>query len=189
VLDGVGVGEMPDAGEYGDEGSNTLGNLSQAVGGLKLPCLQSTGLGNIGDFHGIEKVNDPLASYGKMEEISKGKDTITGHWEMMGIINESPFPTYPRGFPPEIIEEFRKNINRNILCNRPASGTEIIKELGEEHIRTGSPIVYTSADSVFQIAAHEDVIPVEELYEICKAARKILVTPHNVCKEYPRHPA
>lgn len=186
VLDGVGVGEMPDSHEYGDQGSNTLGNLAHAVGGFRLPYLERLGLGNIGDFQGIKKVNNPLASYGKMEEISKGKDTITGHWEMMGIINEKPFPTYPEGFPPDIIEAFKKRINRDVLCNRPASGTEIIKDLGEEHMRTGSPIVYTSADSVFQIAAHEEVIPVKELYEICKTARDLLIAPHNVCRVIAR---
>jgi phosphopentomutase len=186
ILDGVGVGEMPDAREYRDQGSNTLGNLSHAVGGLRLPCLESMGLGNIGDFQGMKKVNDPIASHGKMEELSKGKDTITGHWEMMGIISERPFPTYPDGFPPEIIGAFKKRINRDVLCNRPASGTEIIEELGEEHMRTGSPIVYTSADSVFQIAAHEEIITVDELYEICKTARELLVAPHNVCRVIAR---
>jgi phosphopentomutase len=186
VLDGVGAGEMPDAAEYGDLGSNTLGNLARAVGGLCLPCLESLGLGNLGDFEGILKTRSPLASWGLMEELSKGKDTITGHWEMMGIISERPFPTYPDGFPPEVIGEFERRTGRKALCNRPASGTEIIKELGHEHMRTGSPIVYTSADSVFQIAAHEDIIGMEELYRMCETAREILLPPHDVCRVIAR---
>ncbi len=185
-MDGVGIGEMPDAEDYGDKGSNTLGNLSKAVGGLTVPCLQGLGLGNLGEFEGIEKNNNPLASYGIMRELSRGKDTITGHWEMMGIVSEKAFPTYPDGFPPEIINEFEKQIDRKILGNKAASGTEIIEELGEEHMKTGSPIVYTSADSVFQIAAHEDIISTEELYTICETARKILVKPHNVCRVIAR---
>jgi phosphopentomutase len=186
VLDGVGVGALPDAEEYGDEASSTLAHLARAAGGLNLPCLEGFGLGNIGDFEGVKKNPSALASWGVMAELSKGKDTITGHWEMMGIVNEEPFPTYPNGFPEEIIGELQRRINRKVLFNRPASGTEIIKELGEEHIRTGSPIVYTSADSVFQIAAHEDVIPVEELYGICRVAREILKPPHNVCRVIAR---
>jgi phosphopentomutase len=186
VLDGVGAGEAPDSAQYGDAGSNTLSNLARAVGGLHLPCLEGLGLGNIGDIEGVGKTDAPLASFGRMEEISKGKDTITGHWEMMGIVSESPFPTYPDGFPPEIIEEFKRRIKREVLWNMPASGTGIIEELGHEHMRTGSPIVYTSADSVFQIAAHEDIISVEELYEICRVAREILVHPHNVCRVIAR---
>lgn len=186
VMDGVGIGEMPDAKEYGDEGSNTLKNLSRAVSGLNLPCLESLGLGNLGDFKGISKNKNPKASYGIMLELSKGKDTVTGHWEMMGIVNKKPFPTYPDGFPPEIIREFENTIGKKILGNRAASGTEIIKELGEEHIKTGIPIVYTSADSVFQIAAHEEVISLEELYRMCEIARKILVEPHNVCRVIAR---
>lgn len=186
VMDGVGIGELPDAAEYGDSGSNTLKNLSEAVGGLNLPCLESMGLGLLGDFKGIEKTKNPIASFGIMQELSKGKDSITGHWEMMGILNEKPFPVYPNGFPPEIIEEFERLIGRKTLGNRAASGTEIIEELGQEHIRTGSPIVYTSADSVFQIAAHEAVIPPDELYRMCEIARKILVPPHNVCRVIAR---
>lgn len=186
VLDGVGVGEMPDAGKYGDKGSNTLGNLSRAVGGPSLPCLSSLGLGNIGEFSGIKGIGSPLASFGKMSELSKGKDTITGHWEMMGIVSERPFPVYPHGFPAEIIDAFEKKINRKVLGNKAASGTEIIEELGREHMRTGFPIVYTSADSVFQIAAHEEVIPVEELYGICKTARELLAAPHDVCRVIAR---
>jgi phosphopentomutase len=186
VLDGVGVGGAPDARDYGDEGSNTLGNLARAEGGLRLPTLRSLGLGNVIPIAGVLPARKPRASWGAMEELSKGKDTITGHWEMMGVVNAVPFPTYPKGFPPEVMEPFERAIGRKALWNRPASGTEIIKKLGDEHMRTGSPIVYTSADSVFQIAAHEDVIPVEELYHICEKAREILVAPHNVCRVIAR---
>jgi phosphopentomutase len=186
VLDGVGVGEMPDAAQYGDEGSNTLGNLSRAVGGLSLPTLERMGLGIIIDIKGITREERPLASWGMMAELSAGKDTITGHWEMTGVANERPFPTYPNGFPSKIIEQFERKIGREILWNKPASGTEIIKELGDEHVRTGSPIVYTSADSVFQIAAHEEVISVDELYRMCEVARDILKPPHNVCRVIAR---
>lgn len=180
TLDGLGIGELTDAKEFGDEGSNTLGNMATAIGGLKLPNLERMGLGLLGNFQGINKIKDPIASYGILAEASKAKDTSTGHWEMMGLIIERPFPLYPDGFPSEIIEVFEKAIGRKILGNKAASGTEIIKELGEEHMKTGRPIVYTSADSVFQIAAHEEVIPVEELYSICEIARDILKEPHNV---------
>ncbi len=186
ILDGVGAGEMPDAASYGDEGSNTLKNLARAVGGLDLPTLEGMGLGNIIEIEGVPRKEKPVASWGRMAERSAGKDTITGHWEMTGIISEKPFPTYPNGFPPEIIEKFERRIGRSVLWNKPASGTEIIRELGEEHMRTGQPIVYTSADSVFQIAAHEDIISVEELYRMCKAAREILTPPHNVCRVIAR---
>lgn len=186
VMDGVGVGGLPDAPEYGDAGANTLSSISKTVGGLSLPCLQSLGLGLTGEFEGIIKVKKPLASYGVMRELSKGKDTITGHWEMAGVVSEKPFPTYPRGFPPEVIGEFEQRTGRKVIGNRPASGTEIIKELGGLHMKTGALIVYTSADSVFQIAAHEDVVSVEELYEICKKAREILVGPRNVCRVIAR---
>ncbi len=180
TLDGLGIGELTDAKEFGDEGSNTLGNMATAVGGLKLPNLERMGLGLLGNFQGINKIKDPIASYGILAEASKAKDTSTGHWEMMGLIVERPFPLYPDGFPSEIIEVFEKAIGRKILGNKAASGTEIIKELGEEHMKTERPIVYTSADSVFQIAAHEEVIPVKELYSICEIAREILKEPHNV---------
>jgi phosphopentomutase len=186
VLDGVGVGEMPDAAEYGDKGSNTLVNLARAVGGLDLPHLESLGLGNIADIPGIERTAAPLASFGRMEELSKGKDTVTGHWEMMGIINHTPFPTYPDGFPDDIKEDFERRTGRKAIWNGPASGTEIIKKQGREHMRTGRPIVYTSADSVFQIAAHEEVVPVEELYGMCESAREMLTPPHNVCRVIAR---
>ncbi|MGC9004310.1 MAG: phosphopentomutase [bacterium] len=180
VLDGVGVGELPDAHLFGDEGSATLQNTAEYVGGLHLPNLEKLGLGNIVPIKGVPPSLNPLASFGKMAERSPAKDTTVGHWELMGVIKRKPFPTYPNGFPPEVIEPFKRAIKREILGNIPASGTEIIKKLGEEHIRTGYPIVYTSADSVFQIAAHEEVIPPEELYEMCKIARKILKGKHAV---------
>ena len=185
ILDSLGIGELPDAKEYGDEGSNTLGNISYATV-ICLPNLEKMGLGLLGDFRGIRRASKPSASYGVMSERSKGKDTTTGHWEMMGIILEEPFPTYPKGFPEDIIDSFKKAIGTDILGNIPASGTEISKVLGEEHLGTGKPIIYTSADSVFQIAAHEEIIPPEKLYEICKIARRILVSPHNVSRVIAR---
>ena len=186
VLDSLGIGELPDAGEYGDTGSNTLGNTANAVGGLKIPNLESLGIGFLGNIKGIGKPGKLRGSYGKMAEASKGKDTTSGHWEMMGVPVKEPFPVYPDGFPPVIINAFVKATGRKILGNKPASGTEIIKELGPEHMKTGYPIVYTSADSVFQIAAHEDIIPLEELYRICETARGILQYPHNVCRVIAR---
>jgi phosphopentomutase len=186
VLDGVGIGELPDAADYGDEGSNTLVNMAKSVGGLNLPNLQRMGLGNIEQIEGIPPAEKPIACYGKMREVSAGKDTTTGHWEIAGIIREKPFPTYPNGFPPEIIEAFEKAIGRKVLGNKPASGTAIIEELGEEHLRTGYPIVYTSADSVFQIAAHEEIVPVEQLYEWCRIAREILRGEHEVARVIAR---
>lgn len=179
VLDSVGIGAMPDAAEYGDEGSDTLGNIARQHK-LQLPNMSRMGLGNIATLPGIPPVETPAAAYGKCRLASPGKDTTTGHWEMAGIILENPFPTYPHGFPPEVIEPFEARIGRRVLGNKPASGTEIIQELGAEHIRTGSPIVYTSADSVFQIAAHQSVIPLEELYRICEIARKLLRGPNEV---------
>lgn len=183
VLDGCGVGAAPDAAEYGDTGENTpntLGHLARAVGGLNLPTLQGLGLGNILPLQGVPPAHLPRAHYGKVQPHSKGKDSVTGHWEMMGIHTETPFPTYPQGFPPEVIQAFEARIGRGTLGNYPASGTEIIKQLGMEHLRTGKPIVYTSADSVFQIAAHEAVIPLEELYQMCAIARELLQPPHHV---------
>jgi phosphopentomutase len=180
VLDGVGAGESPDAAQYGDAGSNTLGNLARAEGGLSLPTLEGMGLGNVVEIKGVPPSARPRASSGKMRELSRGKDTITGHWEMMGIKTEEPFPTYPGGFPLEVREEFERRIGRAALWSGPASGTEIIERWGRMHMRTGRPIVYTSADSVFQVAAHEDVIPVEELYAICRTAREVLRPPHHV---------
>jgi phosphopentomutase len=180
VLDGVGVGAMPDAHLYGDEGSNTLGNIADVLGGLPLPNLEKLGLGRIIPVMGVSPSIAPSGFYGKMSEVSVGKDTTSGHWEMTGVITKTPFPTYPNGFPKEIINTFTSKIGRSILGNKPASGTEIIQELGTEHIKTGSPIVYTSADSVFQIAACEDIIPISELYKMCETAREILTGEHAV---------
>ncbi|MHB9095597.1 MAG: phosphopentomutase [Eubacteriales bacterium] len=180
VIDSLGAGELPDADEYGDNGSNTLGNMARAVGGLKVSNLQKLGLGNIISIEGVPPQEKPLAAYGKMAEASAGKDTTTGHWEMSGIILDRPFPVFPHGFPAEIIAEFEAKIGRKTLANEVASGTEIIARLGEEHMRTGFPIVYTSADSVFQIAAHEEVIPVDELYKMCQMAREILTGDYAV---------
>lgn len=180
VLDSVGIGELPDAEKYGDKGSNTLKNIAEAVGGIDLPNLGRLGLGKIEKIKGITPEKKPLACFGKMMERSAGKDTTTGHWEIAGIISEKPFPTYPKGFPDDLIAEFENQIGMRVLGNKAASGTEIIEELGPLHIETGFPIVYTSADSVFQIAAHEDVIPVAKLYEICEIARKLLKGPHAV---------
>lgn len=180
VLDSMGVGELPDAAEYGDEGSNTLVNTAKAVGGLSLPHMQQLGLGHITAIEGVPPCDEPLGAYGRMAEASAGKDTTTGHWEMTGIYSPRPLPTYPNGFPKELIEEYERRIGRKTLGNYPRSGTVIIQELGEEHMRTGYPIVYTSADSVFQVAAHEEVIPIEELYRICQIAREMLVGEHAV---------
>lgn len=180
VLDSVGVGELPDAVKYGDTGTNTLGHTAEAVGGLNMSNLGRLGLGNIIPLAGVPPVDHPAAAFGKMREISAGKDTTTGHWELAGLVIKQPFPTYPDGFPPEIIGVFEKAIGRGTLGNIVASGTEIIKDLGEEHIKTGKPIVYTSADSVFQIAAHEDVVSIDELYRWCEIARGILSGPHAV---------
>ena len=180
VLDGVGVGATPDAAEYGDVGSNSIANTAQVLGGIDLPNMRRLGLGNVIEIKGVPPVESPQGGYGKMQPISAGKDTISGHWEMMGIYLPKPSPTYPQGFPDDIMKTFEKRIGRGTLANYPASGTEIIRKLGEEHLRTGKPIVYTSADSVFQIAAHEEVIPVEKLYEISRIAREILTGDHAV---------
>jgi len=181
VLDSVGAGALPDAAAYGDEGSNTLGNTSRVAGGLDMPNLGAMGLGNITEVLGVAPVTQPLASWGKCAERSAGKDTTTGHWEMVGMVLERAFPTYPDGFPPEVMDEFARLTGLGWLGNYAASGTAIIQELGAEHVATGRPIVYTSADSVFQIAAHEDVIPIDELYRICKIARdQVLVGEHAV---------
>jgi phosphopentomutase len=180
VLDGVGIGALPDADLYGDKGSDTLGNLARAVGGLRLPNLERLGLGNISSIEGIAPQVEPAASFGKMAEASPGKDSTSGHWEMAGLVLKEPFPTYPHGFPREVIAAFEKAIGRETLGNIAASGTEIIKQLGDEHVRTGKPIVYTSADSVFQIAAHEEVIALEGLYHMCGVARRLLTGKHAV---------
>src|SRR6187401_1301436 len=180
VLDAVGAGELPDAAEFGDEGSDTLGNIARVVGGLDLPNLEAFGLGNVEPLEGCPPQPGAPAVAGRLVERSKGKDTTTGHWEMMGVVTPTAFPTYPHGFPDEVIDPFMNQTGRGVLGNKPASGTEIIQELGEEHQRTGKWIVYTSADSVFQIAAHEDTIPLEELYDGCRVAREILTGRHAV---------
>jgi phosphopentomutase len=180
VLDAVGAGELPDADQYGDEGSNTLANVAKVVGGLDLPNLEAFGLGNVEPLDGCPPQPRAPAIAGRLVERSKGKDTTTGHWELMGVVTAQPFPTYPHGFPHDVIDPFMHRTGRGVLGNKAASGTEIIQELGEEHQRTGKWIVYTSADSVFQIAAHEETVPLEELYEACKIAREILSGKHAV---------
>jgi len=174
VLDSVGIGELPDADRYGDEGSDTLGNISRQVD-LYLPNLQRLGLGNIRPLRGVAPTATPEASYGRMAEASPGKDSVTGHWEIAGIVLDRPFPTFPKGFPADVIDAFERAIGRGVIGNEVASGTEIIERLGDAHVATGKPIVYTSADSVFQIAAHEDVVSVPELYRMCEAAYRIVV--------------
>ena len=180
VLDAVGAGALPDADAFGDEDSDTLGNVARAVGGLDLPNLEALGLGNVAPLEGCPPQPGAPAVAGRLIERSKGKDTTTGHWELMGVVTPQAMPTYPHGFPHDVIDPFMHRTGRGVLGNRPASGTEVIQELGEEHQRTGKWIVYTSADSVFQIAAHEETIPLEELYEACAIAREILVGKHAV---------
>jgi len=172
VLDSVGIGEMPDAADYGDAGADTLGHTLSSRE-VRIPNLRAMGLANIRELP-VAPVARPTGIFGRAATSSRGKDTTTGHWEMSGIITANPFPTYPQGFPPRVIEPFERAIGRKVLGNKPASGTEIIKELGEEHVKTGRPIVYTSADSVFQIAAHEEVVPLDQLYEWCRVAREML---------------
>ncbi len=179
VLDSAGIGELTDAADYGDVGRNTLGHIAESRP-LKLPTLVKLGLANIAPLKHLPPATTPLAAFGKGATHSPGKDTTTGHWEMAGIWLPQAFPVYPHGFPPDLITEFENQIGRGTLGNKPASGTEIIKELGEEHLRTGKPIVYTSGDSVFQIATHEDVIPITDLYRMCEIARKLLDGPHRV---------
>ena len=179
VLDSFGIGELPDAENYGDKGSNTLKAVSRSEK-FNLTNLKKLGLFNIDGVDVCEKEKAPLADFCRIAEKSKGKDTTTGHWEIAGIITEKPFPTYPDGFPPEITQKLEKETGRGILCNKPYSGTKLLLDYGEEHIKTGKLIVYTSADSVLQIAAHEDVVPVEKLYEYCKIARKIMTGKHGV---------
>jgi len=180
VLDAVGAGDLPDAADFGTAGSSTIAHVAEAVGGLEVPAMQGLGLGNIMPLRGCPPRRDAPSVYGRLRERSLGMDTTTGHWEMMGIITERPFPTYPNGFPDDVIEAFSKATGRPVIGNVAASGTEIIQRLGEEHQRTGAWIVYTSADSVFQIAAHEGTIPLEELYEACRTARAQLVGEHAV---------
>jgi phosphopentomutase len=180
VLDAVGAGELPDASEYGDEGSDTLGNVARAVGGLDLPNLEALGLGNVEPLEGCPPQPGAPAVAGRLVPRSKGKDTTIGHWELMGVVTPQAMPTYAHGFPHDVVDPFMHRTGRGVLGNKPASGTEIIQELGEEHQRTGKWIVYTSADSVFQLAAHEDTIPLEELYEACRIGRELLTGKHAV---------
>ena len=180
VLDAVGAGALPDADRYGDEGSNTLANVAKAVGGLDLPNMEALGLGNVEQLEGCPPQPGAPAVAGRLLERSKGKDTTTGHWELMGVVTAQAFPTYPHGFPHDVIDPFMHRTGRGVIGNKAASGTEIIQELGEEHQKTGKWIVYTSADSVFQIAAHEETVPLDELYEACKIAREILTGKHAV---------
>jgi len=186
VLDSVGVGALQDAYKFGDEDSNTLGNIAKVLGGLNLPNLEKMGLGNIIPILGVKPQLSPIANFGKMAEVSAGKGSTSGHWELMGLHLSKAFPTYPNGFPKEIMDKFHRAIGIQTLGNYPASGTEIIKVLGNEHIKTKKPIVYTSADSVFQIAAHEDTIPPEKLYKICKKAREILTGEHAISRVIAR---
>ncbi len=186
VLDSVGIGAMPDADQYGDAGSATLQHIAEQAG-LNVPNMAAMGLGNITSIKGIAPAKKPTASYGRLHELSPGKDTTTGHWELMGIVLEHPFPVYPNGFPKDWLDNFEKSIGRKTIGNIPASGTEIIDKLGEEHVKTGKPIVYTSADSVFQVAAHEECIPLKELYRICEIAREQLQPPkHGVARVIAR---
>ena len=186
VLDSVGIGAMPDAHQYGDEEANTLSHVYDYCKGLNLNHMIKLGLGNIDGIEILPKYTAPKGSFGRLAELSKGKDTTTGHWEMIGVYTQTPFPTYPDGFPKVLIDTFEDKIKSHVIGNYPASGTEIIEKLGKEHMRTGHPIVYTSADSVFQIAAHEEVIPLERLYEICEIARNILVNEHEVARVIAR---
>src|SRR4051812_29804504 len=180
VLDAVGAGELPDAADFGDVGSNTLANVARAVGGLDLPMLEALGLGNVEPLEGCRPQPGAPAVCGRLVERSKGKDTTTGHWELMGVLTAQAFPTYPHGFPHDVIDPFMHRTGRGVIGNKAASGTDIIQELGEEHQQTGKWIVYTSADSVFQIAAHEDTVALEELYDACKTAREVLTGKHAV---------
>ena len=194
VLDSVGVGELPDAERFGDKGSDTMRAISSSKN-FNIPNLIKMGLGNIVGIDYLERVEKPLAAVAKMTESSNGKDTTIGHWEISGVISPNPLPTYPQGFPPEVLDEFTRQTGREVLCNLPYSGTDVIRDFGQEHVRTGKLIVYTSADSVFQIAAHEDVVDVETLYEYCRIARRILTGKHAVGRviarpfvgEYPNY--
>ncbi len=177
VLDSVGIGEAPDAANFGDVGSHTLGHIAEKMNGLTMPHMESFGLANIEPLQGIQATDKPKAFYGKMQEASVGKDTMTGHWEIMGLNIDKPFKVYPEGFPAELIAELEKRTGRKVLCNQPASGTQVIEDFGKEHMETGAIIVYTSADPVLQIAAHEEIIPLEELYKICEIARELTLQP------------
>lgn len=194
VLDSFGIGELPDAADFGDEGSNTLAACA-ATGKLEVPNMIKLGLGNIDGVSSVKKEETPIGAFGRLNEVSRGKDTTTGHWELAGIVSEKPFPTYPNGFPKEVINKFKEVTGLDVLCNKPYSGTQLLIDYGREHIETGKPIVYTSADSVFQIAAHEEVIPLEKLYDICEKARALLRGEHAVGRviarpfvgEYPNY--
>lgn len=186
VLDGVGCGAAPDAADYGDAGSDTLGNVARAVGGLSLPRLEALGLGGTSVIPGVRTVDAPRAAWGRMRPRSAGKDSTTGHWELCGLVLDQPFPTFPAGFPSAVVHEFSRRTGRGVLGNRAASGTAILDELGDEHRRTGDWIVYTSADSVFQVAAHEETVPPEELYRACEIARAMLTGPHAVSRVIAR---
>ena len=177
VLDSVGIGEAPDAEDYGDKGSDTLGHIAETVGGLKMPNMENLGLGNIVPVKGLANIDSPAAYYGKLQEASVGKDTMTGHWEIMGLNIDTPFKVYPNGFPEELIKQLEEKTGRKVIGNKPASGTEILDELGQQHMDTGAIIVYTSADPVLQIAAHEEIVPLEELYRICEIARELTLEP------------
>ncbi|SCY98982.1 phosphopentomutase [Alkaliphilus peptidifermentans] len=182
IMDSVGIGALPDSENFGDVGVNTLGNIATATGGLNLPNLQKIGLGNIDGIMGIDPIANPLGAFGKAMEISNGKDTTIGHWELVGLHVKKPLRTYPDGFPKDIMDAFEAKIGRKTLGNKAASGTVILDELGKEHMETGFPIVYTSADSVFQIAAHEEIIPLDELYKMCQIARDLMMGDHAVAR-------
>jgi phosphopentomutase len=186
ILDGVGIGEAPDAALYGDAGSDTLGNVARASGGLALPRLERLGLGNIRPLEGVKRRGDAAGAWGTMRPASAGKDSTAGHWEIAGVHLDRPFPTFPNGFPSEVIERFSRETGRGVIANVVGSGTDVIEKYGAEHVKTGSWIVYTSADSVFQIAAHEQVVPLDELYRACEIARKMLVPPTDVSRVIAR---
>ncbi|RJP26012.1 MAG: phosphopentomutase [Candidatus Abyssobacteria bacterium SURF_5] len=186
ILDGVGVGALPDAAEYGDEDANSVAHAAAAFEGFRLPNLRKMGLGNIAPISGVPPAREPICAYGKMGEVSAGKDTTTGHWEMMGVVLDEPFPVFPEGFPADLIQAFERRSGRKTIGNKPASGTRIIEELGPRHLQTGELIIYTSADSVFQVAAHVDVMPVDELHRICEIARSLLTGPLQVSRVIAR---
>lgn len=182
IIDSVGIGALPDSEKFGDVNVNTLGNIVKNYKDIKLPNMLKLGLGNIDGIDSLEGVKSPIGAFGRASEVSKGKDTTTGHWEMTGVLVETPFKTYENGFPKEIIDEFERKTNRKVIGNKPASGTAIIDELGEQQMKTGEVIVYTSADSVFQIAAHEEIIPLDELYKMCEIAREIMMGDNAVAR-------
>lgn len=186
VMDSVGIGALPDSEKFGDVGVSTLGSIARATNDFKIPNLVKLGLGHIEGIDYIEKTDAPIGAYGRMAEVSNGKDTSTGHWEIAGLLIEEPFQTYPDGFPPHIIDAFEAKVGRKVLCNKPYSGTDLLVDYGKEHMETGMPIVYTSADSVFQIAAHEDVIPLSDLYKMCEVARELLMGEDQVARVIAR---